>query len=339
MSKIGYQLLSPAEKSAYQRLEEAFASYSSTADLSGIDPSLDIKKLVDMTLGDHPEVFYFDKTRLKTRASAFGDRQLIFDDAVFPLQAVAMQKQLSKALDKAVQEIELLNPMTDYDKLICIYEYMQDHITYDYKELENISRGGHGTSDPHTAYGALINKKAVCDGISCAFALLAERMGFECYVTHGTSLLHGPSPIGHSWNIIKVGGKYYHVDATWDISYKNTIGQYSYMYFCVNDDLIGSDHTWDVNVSPFCSHDELSFYKKNRCFANNLTQMTEIFTRIARSKQSVVHVRLEEGFPVPDPQNQYLLDQWMKAISAARRGNGARGLWSETARCFIGIIV
>lgn len=337
MSKIGYQMLSPAEKIAYQRFEKAFEFYSPAADFTGIDPSVNTTKVLGVALDDHPEVIYFNKSSIRTQTSSWGT-QVLFDSAKFPLQAIAKQKQLNQALDKAIREIEWRNPLSDYDKLICIYEYIQDHVTYDHKELERISRGGDGMMEAHNAYGAMVNQLAVCDGIAGAFALLAQRMGFECSVISGTSLLHGPSSIGHSWNIIKLAGHYYHLDVTWDMSYKKSIGQYSYMYFCVNDDLIGTDHTWDISIAPFCSHDEYSFFKRNRCVANNLTQMSEIFTRIARSKQSVVHVRLEEGFPVPDPQDQYLLQKWLDAVSAARGGSSVSCIWSSTARCFIGII-
>lgn len=32
----------------------------------------------------------------------------------------------------------------------------------------------------HNAYGVLVNKTGVCDGISSAFSLIAQSMGFEC---------------------------------------------------------------------------------------------------------------------------------------------------------------
>ena len=180
MSRIGYNQLSVAEKKAYEQFEKAFINFASSVDGNSIDRNVDVMKVLQVALGDNPQVIYFNKTQIRLSSSLFGGKQIHFSGAIPSSQARTMQKQLESALEKAVEEIELLNPMSNYDKLICIYEYLQDSVTYDSKELEACCSGRSVNPLSHNAYGVLINKVGVCDGISSAFSLIAQRMGFEC---------------------------------------------------------------------------------------------------------------------------------------------------------------
>ena len=75
----------------------------------------------------------------------------------------------------ALGRIDRWNPLTDYDRLLCIYEYMQDTMAYDLRELQACRRLGRGPSPmAHTAYGTLVQGKGVCDGTAAAFCLLAS---------------------------------------------------------------------------------------------------------------------------------------------------------------------
>ena len=61
----------------------------------------------------------------------------------------------------------------------------------------------------YTAYGALINRKAICQGYSHAFAYLLNYIGIRNYYCPSDAL-------NHVWNIVFVDGEKYHVDVTWD---------------------------------------------------------------------------------------------------------------------------
>lgn len=133
MSRIGYNQLSAAEKKAYEQFEKAFNRYASFVDSKSIDRNVDVMKVLQVALGDNPQVIYFNKTQIRILSSLFGGKQIHYSGAVPSSQARTMQKQLESAFVKAVEDIELLNPMSNYDKLICIYEYLQNNVTYDSK--------------------------------------------------------------------------------------------------------------------------------------------------------------------------------------------------------------
>lgn len=73
----------------------------------------------------------------------------------------------------------------------------------------------------HTAYGALVQRQAVCDGYAYAFQLLCSYAGIPAATVTGMSQRdEGLGESGyvenHAWNLIAYGEEYYYCDPTWD---------------------------------------------------------------------------------------------------------------------------
>lgn len=335
ISRIGYNQLSTTEKKAYEQFEKAFNNYDSSVDSNVIERNVDIMKVLQVALGDNPQVIYFNKTQIRISASLFGGKQIHFIGAANASKAKIMQERLESAVVKVVKEIEALSPVSNYNKLTYIYEYLQDNVTYDSKEMEACYQSGHSINPmSHNAYGALINKMGVCDGIASAFSLIAQRMGFECSMVSGKAAFRTQGFSKHTWNIIKISDRQYHIDATWDVNHKEQTGEYSYEYFCVSDDSINKDHDWDIKTTPACAHEDMSFYVRNSCFANNLSQLEEIFARYAKSKQKVVRAKIADGILIPEPEDQYLGQKLVTVASSVGRHTAIKFIWNKDARCF-----
>lgn len=88
----------------------------------------------------------------------------------------------------------------------------------------------------HYESGCLLYNRAVCSGISQAYALLLNRAGVECKCISGVS--YG---MDHAWNIVKIGKYWYHVDLTWDLLFKAAHGKYA--WFMCTDQEIRKDHS------------------------------------------------------------------------------------------------
>lgn len=67
-----------------------------------------------------------------------------------------------------------------------------------------------GADKSQSAYSALVDGQSVCAGYSRALQYLLQQLDIPCYYCTGYS---GES---HAWNIVKLDGTYYNVDATWD---------------------------------------------------------------------------------------------------------------------------
>lgn len=85
----------------------------------------------------------------------------------------------------------------DLAKAGAIHDYLALHVTYDYSF----------SPQSYTAYGALIDGKAVCQGYSGAFNLLCEVAGIEVFAVANRT---------HMWNAVKTDGKTYYYDVTFD---------------------------------------------------------------------------------------------------------------------------
>ncbi|MBR3952231.1 MAG: leucine-rich repeat protein [Oscillospiraceae bacterium] len=139
------------------------------------------------------------------------------------------EKKVDEAIRKTLDSFNL-EGKSDYAKIKIIYDYICDNVTYDYKNLNNQD---HKTK--YTAYGALIDKTAVCQGYAMLLYRFALEEGIDArFITGVQTSTNG----AHGWNIVELNGKYYNLDSTWDA------GRTSYSYFlkCEKD---FSNHTRD----------------------------------------------------------------------------------------------
>jgi len=137
------------------------------------------------------------------------------------------EKQVDSKIESILKSLKLDNK-TDYQKVKAIHDYIIKKTSYDQ------------TLTKHSAYNALINKSAVCDGYSLAAYRLFTEAGLSTRIVTGTA--NGGA---HSWNIVKVNGKWYNIDLTWDDPITNTGEQVlTYDYFLKNAKDF-SDHTRD----------------------------------------------------------------------------------------------
>ena len=129
---------------------------------------------------------------------SFGFSMTYYTDAVQEAQVDAAVAQVLNQLN--------LSGKTEYEKICAIYDYICQNVVYDYDHL----------SDPsyylqYTAYAALIDGTAVCQGYANLFYRLALEAGLDARIIAGVSYNEH-----HAWNIVRIGNWYYNLDSTWD---------------------------------------------------------------------------------------------------------------------------
>ncbi|WML37334.1 transglutaminase domain-containing protein [Clostridium sp. OS1-26] len=170
-------------------------------------------------------------------------------------------KNKEKAVQKKVQEIveKVIKPdMKDYEKEVALHDYLVNNTKYDKrfftKDMPN---------DSNTAYGVLINGIGACQGYSEAMYKLLKAVGIESTVVSGDAN-DGKSWVAHAWNIVKIGGQYYHLDTTWDDPVTEDGSNDSrYTYFNLTDEQISKNHKWDKSKYPQCSITTYNFQNLN----------------------------------------------------------------------------
>ena len=154
--------------------------------------------------------------------------------------ALAKQKYDSAA-DKLIAGIT--PEMPEFERELILHDRLADHIAYE--DGDRV----------HDAYGALINGKAVCEGYTKAFQYLLQKVGIQSFMATGT----GNGDL-HAWNIVRIDGKYYNVDLTWDDQKSDII----YTYFNITDEEIKSlSHILDKeseDFAPVCTSTDANYF-------------------------------------------------------------------------------
>ncbi len=330
---IGYQQLNDSEQAAYRILSPALEQGAATVDCSAAEPAVDLLRVFRTVLGDHPELICFDRTKVRWVTYPSGGRRLHLSGCQTTGRARRMTGELTAALADAVSCIRRRIPSDQRDILIGAAEFLQRHVTYDEREAARFAGAKSKNPDSHSAYGALVNGRAVCDGIAAALALIARSFHIPAMMVPGEALSRRGVWGDHTWNIVEIGRRFYHLDATWDINLYAQEREFSYEYFCVSDDDLLGDHRWDIRAAPLCDDSRGNYYVAASCFANNMAQAEDIFRRDIRRGVRVIRLKISRNIAVPEPADRRLAELLLH-VAAARGKVEIRYRWNANTRCF-----
>lgn len=115
---------------------------------------------------------------------------------------------------KAAKAIKLqakINSITKYARTKGSYREQVKYVNWRMKQMSTYDwatyRKTKVNMDSYTAYGCLVNGKAVCSGYAEAFNAVMTELRIPTQVVQNSV---------HAWNKVKIGGKWYHVDVTWN---------------------------------------------------------------------------------------------------------------------------
>jgi transglutaminase-like putative cysteine protease len=137
-------------------------------------------------------------------------------------------------LDDALEQID--GTMSDYEIVCAVNDYLCDTVVYPEQEPY--------APITHTAYGALANGSAVCEGYACAAKLMLDALGIPCDIQFGVCHNGG----GHAWNLVQLEGRWYQMDITWN---DGSLSRSDYLL--VTDDYMRQSRSWDEGDYPACA--------------------------------------------------------------------------------------
>jgi hypothetical protein len=101
-----------------------------------------------------------------------------------------------------------------------------------------------------------------------------------------------PGIADHAWNIVKLDGEYYHVDATWDdISEEKESIEVVYHHFNLNDEEMQKTHIWDKSKYPPCTGIKYNYYVYNRLTAKNQAEAMSKLTRAISDREKQFSIK------------------------------------------------
>ena len=174
---------------------------------------------IEALVYENPDIFYLDVTKMYiniekitkitgTRYNVFinnGNEPSYLEKGFYSKQDIEeYEAQIEPVKNRIIKH---LNNKNDYEKIKIIHDYLIDTIEYE----SDLSK--HNIYD---IYGALVNKKCVCEGYAKAFQYLMNEIGIENTIIIGTGTNSRNQTENHAWNYVKLDEKWYAVDVTWD---------------------------------------------------------------------------------------------------------------------------
>ena len=182
-----------------------------------------------------------------------------------------------------------INPnFSDYDKAIRVHDILVEAVTYD---LEAINQ--------RDAYGAIVDKRATCQGYAKAYQFLLLKLGVE------STIIYGDAGEPHAWNAVKLDDSYYYSDVTFDDRELNDGRPYlSHEFLFVDENTMGLTHKIDVVDTvfpiPICNSTENNFFEKNEQIINVYdkdaieTMVKELTEKTIDSGESVFQIKFAD---------------------------------------------
>lgn len=166
------------------------------------------------------------------------------DDNYYTIEIVNEEEYNEKIsqIDSVIKD--LVDEVNKETSLITKYRIINDwivkNVEYDFKFADFYDKeSGEHTAEEYeyirncnafNIYGAIVEKKAVCSGISEAFKYICSKCNLDCMVVTG---MVGED--GHAWNVVPIYGNYFLIDCTWELESYIEYGSY-----WVNDEYTGA---------------------------------------------------------------------------------------------------
>jgi len=129
---------------------------------------------------------------------------------------------------------------TDFEKALYVYDKLILETSYTAGEKDSL----------YTVYGVFLENQAVCQGYASAYTLIMrDYLGIETHYIYSKEM-------NHAWNLIRLNGQYYHVDATWGDPQPDEPGRVNHRFFLLSDDAMRNIEPVHKNwTSPFPATD------------------------------------------------------------------------------------
>ena len=157
----------------------------------------------------------------------------LLDDIFNGSTVDSMVKEIENKRDEIVKTLV----GSDYDKILKAHDWLVDNVEYDTTLSDSYI---------YNLYGALVSRKAVCEGYAEAFKYLMDYVGVPCILVVGSATNSNGDTENHEWNYVKINEKWYAVDCTWDDPIITGNGKITnnikYKYFLKGADTINKNH-------------------------------------------------------------------------------------------------
>lgn len=243
-------------------------------------PRMEGKELTDVFLKlrlDCPEIFFVSGFHFRyypDSANVELSPEYLFDKNKIKDHQKAMKARVEKLVRPAVTMAEL-------EKEQYVHDFICQNVRYD--KLKK--------SYSHEILGPLGQGVGVCEGIAKTVKILCDQLGIWCIVVISEANPEKNIKYRHAWNIVKIGGAYYHLDATFDNTLSH-MGPVRYDYFNLDDGKVFRDHEPVIWKVPACTVSDGFYYRVKKLSFTKIEEVEKRALQAAKKgKKLIFHWR------------------------------------------------
>ena len=324
-TSYGYDNLSSTELKDLYFLIAEYAEKADSDDIS-TNATFDIKQLnevISAYKNDHPEVFWL-RSEFKYGEDENGYTIVSLEYLLSGSDLVTARQKFDDTLNQALSGAP--QGASDFELEVYANDYLVSNCVYDNEAAITDKI----IANENDAYGALVDKKAVCEGYARAFQLLCNKLGIDCINISGTA---NGEP--HVWNNVELDGEWYEVDVTWNDS-DDEDGLTTYDYLNITSNEISLNHSKvplykDVSLEeyesmmrelnlfvPECNGQKYNYYKQNCTTLTDINYADDIVNEIAKASaanKEFVSFLLDNSFDYDDTYDKLLnegyISEWI----------------------------
>ena len=218
------------------------------------------------------------------------------------------------ALDKGGSRIKMttlilsvpdLQKMSDFQKEVFVHDFVINNIKYD----ETLGNNG-SKIEPYTVYGALVEHKAVCEGIAKTVKLLLNMLDVKCIVVSGTYEGHR-----HAWNIVKLDDWAYNLDVTMDMGRVIHKGKMRYNYFNFRDSDFDFYNPDNAHMLPECKAIKNNYLIKAGGFVSNRDRLKKYIKNGLSKRKTSLYFKINRN--VQDQYSKMSFEEFQAEVNSA----------------------
>ncbi len=237
---------------AYDRIYDGIVDRAATIDLSDLSLNYsEMSSIMTAYYGD-PTGHFWTTTNYSYSHDQYVDKIYSVHPIYNSLTSKSYEEKFQKGAKDLIRNLGISSSMSDYQKAKLIHDALI--LKTQYTESEN----------SHSAYGALIEGKAVCEGYTFAYSYLLSLVGIQSHGVFGSSRGEG-----HVWNLVRLDGEYCYTDITWDDQTKHGAlarkRDIFYAYFNITETEMKTDHYFNpiIYALPKNTVSKFGYFQKN----------------------------------------------------------------------------
>lgn len=267
MEAYYYSKMDKTKQAAYHAMLQGLLALEDSIPMPRLEAE-DLYQVFFLLRLDHSEIFW--ATGYKYRYYPESANLVFLPEYLFEKSKI---REHQKAMKARVEKLaRVAQNFSEWEKEKYVHDFICENVHYD-KLKKPYS---------HEIIGPLGQGVGVCEGIAKSVKVLCDALGVWCVIALCGNCPEKGIKYRHTWNIVKIGGQYYHLDATFD----NTLGKHQgnaeapgeirYDYFNLGDKAVFRDHEPLIAPAPGCPDNDHFYYKEKKL---SFTKTEEVYKR------------------------------------------------------------